>query len=145
MTTPVASARTNGGRTELTAEDIVNNKLKLYHELAEADWPNSFEVASALLACRPSSGGLECYFSLLKDVIAPKRASLGQGFVEIEMMLKLNKHHLLSSPEGVMKLPNKTWKERIPQQPKFPFDDDVEEDAKACLAVTEEVNNSNSN
>ena len=42
---------------------------------------------------------------------------------------------------------NKTWKEFIPQRPKFPFDDDIgdEEEAGACIAGTEEEGNSNSN
>jgi hypothetical protein len=41
------------------------------------------QVAGAILACHPSSGGLECNFGLLKDVVKARRASLGQGFVEI--------------------------------------------------------------
>jgi hypothetical protein len=55
-------------------------------------------MACALLACHPSSGGLEYDFGLLKDVLKARRASLGQGFIEIEMMMKLNKGMFSSCP-----------------------------------------------
>ena len=41
ITSPVV-ARSNGANMELTAEDIVTSKLKHYHEIREADWPESF-------------------------------------------------------------------------------------------------------
>ena len=63
----------------------------------------------------------------LKDVLKPKRSALGQGFVEVEMMLKLNKHLFLSNPEQVKQLPAATWKEFIPKRPAFPGDNDDEE------------------
>jgi hypothetical protein len=66
--------------------------------------PSLSQVAGALLACKPSISGLECDFGSIKDVISPKRAFISQVFVEIEMMLKLNKSLIESDPDKVAKL-----------------------------------------
>jgi len=92
------------------------------------------QVACALLAGKPSSGGLECDFGALKEIISPKRASISQGFVEIEMMMKINKSLVHSDPEKVFQLPNDKWKEYIPSRPvtapihDLPIDDTESDD-----------------
>jgi hypothetical protein len=120
----------------LTPLQVAKKEITYYHNVPRELWPKFEEtviwwcsrqtckkmpclaqVACALLACKPSSGGLECDFGALKDIISPKRASISQGFVEIEMMMKVNKSLLHSDPEKVFQLPNDKWKEYIPSRP----------------------------
>jgi hypothetical protein len=131
----------------LTPSEIARKEVEHYLNIPKENWPK-FEdtvvwwqsryakenmpclsqVAGALLACKPSSGGLECDFGLLKDVIKAKRAALGQGYVEVEMMLKLNKHLFLSSPEDVTCLPESKWQEYIPKRPSEDSESDDDDD-----------------
>jgi hypothetical protein len=62
--------------------------------------------------------------------------------VEVEMMLKLNKHLLLLNPQAVIKLSNSDWEKYIPKRPYNPMeniaDDSTDDDAENNGAVNEE-------
>lgn len=75
------------------------------------------QVAGSILACHPSLGGLECNLDTLKNVLQPKRPSLGQSFVEVKMFLQLNKSLMASDPSRVSTLLN--WRGYIPSRPDF--------------------------
>ncbi len=144
--------------TGMTPNEMARKEVEYYCNIPKEQWPKFEEtivwwqsrlnrenmpclsqVAAALLACKPSSGGLECDFGLLKDVIKAKRASLGQGFVEVEMMLKLNKHMFISCPEKVVTLPNDRWEEYIPKRPIVEGDDATDGEAEADVDADEAV------
>jgi len=58
----------------------------------QTSMPCLMQAALAILANKPSSGGLKCNLGSLSDVLAPKRSSLRADLVEINMFLKINKH-----------------------------------------------------
>ena len=73
------------------------------------------KATAALLASKFGSSGLEYDFGSLNDIITPNRSSLGGGFVEVSMMLKLNKHIMPYDPKKLIMLDNSDWKNHIPK------------------------------
>jgi hypothetical protein len=81
--------------------------------------PCLVEAAAALLTSKLGSCGLECDFGNLNDIITPKRSSLGGGFAEASMMLKLNKHLMPYYPKRLILLDNSNWDNQVPKHPIF--------------------------
>ena len=81
--------------------------------------PCLVEAVAALLASKQGSSGLECDYGSLNDIITPKRSSLGGGFAEASMMLKLNKHLMPYDPQNLILLDDSNWEIHIPKCPIF--------------------------
>jgi hypothetical protein len=78
------------------------------------------QAALAILANKPSSGGLKCDLGSLSDILAPKRLLLRAGLVEINMFLKINKHFIPKNSTEVALLDKKmnlSWENNIPKRP----------------------------
>jgi hypothetical protein len=136
-----------------TTAQMVNAKVQILKGIGDETnielWPESVELckwwarqismpclmqaALAILANKPSSGGLECDLGSLSDVLAPKRSSLRAGLVEINMFLKINKHLILTNPTEVALLDKKmnlNWENNIPKRPVMALYDGGEEEEK---------------
>jgi hypothetical protein len=86
----------------------------------QTNMPCLMQAALAIMANKPSSGGLECDLGSLLDILAPKRSSLRAGLVEINMFLKINKHLIPMNPTKVVLLDKKmnlSWENNIPKRP----------------------------
>ena len=90
--------------------------------------PCLVEAATALLASKPGSSGLECEFGSLNDIITSKRSSLGRGFAKVSMMLKLNKHLMPNDPEERILVDNSDWENHIPKRFIFYEELQIEDD-----------------
>ncbi|KAH8953065.1 hypothetical protein BDL97_08G004700 [Sphagnum fallax] len=151
----------SGERFEM-ATQMVNTEVQILKRIGVETniklWPKSVElckwwarqtsmpclmhVVLAILANKPSSGGLECDLGSLLDVLAPKRSSLRVGLVDINMFLKINKHLILTNPAEVAPLDKKmNWENNIPKWPVMALYDGGEEEEKE----EEDTNDDNDN
>ncbi|KAH8948586.1 hypothetical protein BDL97_11G101800 [Sphagnum fallax] len=138
----------SGERFE-TAAQMVN--AELWPESAElCNWwarqtsmPCLMQTALAILANKPSSGGLECDLGSLSNVLAPKRSSLHAGLVEINMFLKINKHLIPTNPAKVAPLDKKmNWENNIPKRLVMALYDGGEEEEKEEEDIDDDNDNS---
>ena len=131
-----AAGATGERPAALSAAQKVEEEIKMLKQIGddEADWPEPGDLwqwwarqhkrlpsltqaAMAILANKPSSGGLECDLGAMCEVLAPKRSSLRAGMVEVNMFLKLNKRIMPTNPDDVIRLDKKTWKDSVPHRP----------------------------
>ncbi|CAK9214988.1 unnamed protein product [Sphagnum troendelagicum] len=97
----------------------------------QTSMPYLMQAALAILANKPSSGGLECDLGSLSDVLAPKRSLLRADLVEINMFLKINKYFIPTSAAEVALLDKKmNWENNIPKRPVMALYDGGKEEEK---------------
>lgn len=123
-------------RSKKSAQQMVEDEISILKEVGNErnreTWPTSENTCSwwaaeqrnrlpflgqaalAILANKPSSGGLECDLGTMKDVLAPKRSSMRPGLVEMSMFLKINKKLIPRNPDEIVRL-DKTWADKIPK------------------------------
>jgi hypothetical protein len=77
------------------------------------------QVAKTIYGMLPGSGALELDIGAFKDIISPKRGSLGPGLVEVQMMLRINKDITTLDTTKVSKI-GKHWTQHMPKRPDFP-------------------------
>jgi hypothetical protein len=127
--------------------------IKLCPELVElCKWwarqtsmPCLMQAVLAILANKPSSGGLECDLGSLSDVLAPKRSSLHAGLAEINMFLKIKKHLIPTNLAEVAPLDKKmnlNWENNIPKRPVMALYDGGEEEEKEEKDTDDDNDNS---
>ncbi|CAK9233895.1 unnamed protein product [Sphagnum troendelagicum] len=111
----------------------------------QTNMPCLMQATMAILANKPSSGGLECDLGSLLDVLAPKRPSLRADLVEINMFLEINKHLIPTNPTEVVLLDKKmnlSWENNIPKRPIMALYDGGEEEEKEEKDTHEDNDNS---
>ena len=84
------------------------------------------QVAGAVLACKPSSGGLECDFGTLSDVVTAKRSALDHGMVEDIMVVNVKGKLVPNDANKVVRLQPAHWEDHVPKRPVDMYSDDEE-------------------
>jgi hypothetical protein len=59
------------------------------HECVQKRFPILSCVALCILACLPGSGGLECDIDCVGDIVTQKCSTLGGGFFEAQLTIRL--------------------------------------------------------
>jgi hypothetical protein len=111
----------------------------------QTSMPCLMQAALAIMANKPSLGGLKCDLGSLSDVLAPKQSSMHAGLVEINMFLKINKHLILTNPNEVAPLDKKmnlNWENNIPKRPVMVIYGGGEEEEKEEEDIDDDNDNS---